>query len=755
MSSIARPLWHDFEQLAVRQPQRFLHELEGLYAQYPNPADARQLTLLKAKALSVMHDDSAAESITLQLLEEAIEANDLFCTAQSNILLSKCYAAQDLSAREKPCLDVALTAARQAKDNDLIVEVICHYAAYYLRKRDRAQTFNYLERAQKQLSADSDPAIRLKVLIDTGTAYYGFQQHDKALPYISSALELSTRMGDINNQLMLLNNISTLYGMLGQFDKAEKVLNQGLALCEEHGIAFQKVQFLFGLGSMFMRKIEPEKALEYLLECEKAGAAINLTDPIYLSDLYSNLAGCHKHLYQNDLAWKRLQQAKEALQSVGNQSKLVELDVNIASYLISEGKLTESRKLLQDAIKYARKQKNYNILVIAQLNMYQSYEAGKNYSKAIAALLELHKVHEEYHHFLMSEQTRDYDGRLQQIISDYHEVERQYSSLKRDIRHSVTNDFLGSSPAHKRVLDSALLAAQHPNASVLITGESGTGKDVLARIIHYNSARKDAPMVAVNMASISATLMESEFFGHKKGSFTGAVSDTRGLFLEANHGTLFLDEISEMPVNLQAKLLRVLESRTLTPVGSSKELEFDTRIISSTNRDLLKMIQDNQFRLDLYHRLNTIEIHIPPLRERPEDIEVLIRHYAEKLAREIKAPIPKLERSFISRLQEYRFPGNVRELRNIIERLLIMHSGEVWTDATLAKLPSLNLLGSSAPAIDIRTRQAILEKQQIIDALQQCAGKQKDAARLLGISESTLTRRIARYKLEIYTRKGR
>lgn len=327
--------------------------------------------------------------------------------------------------------------------------------------------------------------------------------------------------------------------------------------------------------------------------------------------------------------------------------------------------------------------------------------------------------------------------------------------MQRDILQSATSDFIGKSEAHRKVLEAALMAAQHPYATVLILGESGTGKDVIARIIHFNSARKNAALVSVNMAAISPSLMESEFFGHKKGSFTSAVSDNKGHFLEANNGTLFLDEISEMPFNMQAKLLRVLESRKLTPVGSSKEIAFDTRVISSTNRNILQMITNDLFRLDLFHRLNTIEIHIPPLRERPEDIEPLILHYSEKIARELKLPVPKIESSFIRRLQDYRFPGNVRELKNIIERLLIMQSEAVWDSKTLAKLPSLNLGHKPEPGKDIKLRQAMLEKDEIIEALQKCQGKQKDAARLLGVSESTLTRRISAYKLEIYTRKGK
>jgi len=747
--------WKQLDFIAIQHPQRFLAEFDDYANHYANPSDQRQLIYLKAKALHTMQDIDGAEKLVLNLLEEAIEANDLAITAKSNVLLAKCCVSKNAVDKEIPCLEVALSAAKQARDNDLIAEVLCHFAAYYLRQRDRVQTLLYLEKAEKQLTVESDPVLRLKILIDTGSAYYYFKQYDKAILFISSALELSFKLNDINNQLMLLNNISTLYGMVGKFKEAEEVLRKGLAICEEHSIAFQKVQFLFSLGVLFMRLDKYAEALPYLLECESAANSINLNNPKYLSDLHSNLAGCYRNLGQTEQVWEQLELASQAVEASGDPSMKMGLNMNKANYLNSIGKFSDARKLLQEVIRHSKKNKIYDLLIVAQLNVYQSYDMEKNYQKAASSLLYLHHIHEEYHNFLMTEQTKDYDQRIQALMKDYNEVQQQYSSLQKDMRHNASSDFVGKSEAHKKVLEAALLAAQHPYANVLILGESGTGKDVVARLIHYNSVRRDALMVSVNMAAISPSLMESEFFGHKKGSFTGALSDNKGHFIEAHNGTLFLDEISEMPFNMQAKLLRVLESRKLTPVGSSKELVFDTRVISSTNQDILKMIQSDLFRLDLYHRLNTIEIHIPPLRERPEDIEILILHYVEKLARELKVAIPRIDSSFIRGLQEYRFPGNVRELKNIIERLLIMQSGVEWDQRTLAKLPSLNLGRKVSTERDIRTRKENLEKTEIIEALQKCEGKQKDAARLLGISESTLTRRISAYKLEIYTRKGK
>lgn len=741
--------------MAVHDPQRLLKVVEELTEQHITPSDRRKLLQAKAKAMVSLHQYTEAEKEVLNLLEEAIEVNDLEIIAKSNIILSKCYVNLNLPNREKPCLDVAMAAAKQARNNDLITIVLSHYAAMYQRQHDRTQTLLYLEKAEKQLDKDSDPYLRLNLLIDTGTAYYHFQQYDKAIFFISSALELSHKMKDLNNQMTLLNNLSTLYSLVGRYTEAEEMLKRGLSLSEEHDIPFQKVQFLFNLGVLNMRQDKYTEALRLLLDCEQAAKSFNLTNISFWSDLNSNLAGCYRYLGEVDLAWQRLEEARRVLADSADTNTLQELDLNKANYLISLGKYSESRKLLKSVIKYATKNKLFDVLITAQLNLHESYKKANDYVKACSCLLDLHRIHLEYQQYLMTEQTKDYDQRIQILMQDYNEVQQQYSSLQQDIRNYLGSEFVGKSKAHQKVLEAALLAAQHPNASVLLIGESGTGKDVIARMIHNNSARRDAQLIAVNMAAISPNLLESEFFGHKKGSFTGAISDTKGFFLEANQGSLFLDEISEMPFNLQAKLLRVLESRKLTPVGSSRELAFDTRVISSTNRDIMQMIRNDQFRLDLYHRLNTIEIHVPPLRERPEDIEVLVLHYTEKLARELKMPVPKIALSFFHALQQYSFPGNVRELKNVIERLLILQSGTDWDNRILNKLPSLKLGIQSKPDSTIKSRKEKLEKEEIIEALQKCAGKQKAAAKLLGISESTLTRRIVAYNLEIYTRKGR
>jgi len=246
--------------------------------------------------------------------------------------------------------------------------------------------------------------------------------------------------------------------------------------------------------------------------------------------------------------------------------------------------------------------------------------------------------------------------------------------------------------------------------------------------------------VAVNASALPPNLMESELFGHVRGSFTGAVSDHKGKFVQADRSTLFLDEISEMPLELQAKLLRAIETHSITPVGGNRDIAVNCRIISATNRRMSELIHKNLFRLDLYHRLNKVEIHLPPLRERLSDLELLCEHFVERFAKEFALPVPKLEDSFYSRLQKYHFPGNIRELMNIVERIFILKPKLSWDrfqlDGLVDETTNQSLVGTGS----IQENMEQTEYQLILGALQKANWVQKEAARLLGMTESTLSR---------------
>lgn len=326
------------------------------------------------------------------------------------------------------------------------------------------------------------------------------------------------------------------------------------------------------------------------------------------------------------------------------------------------------------------------------------------------------------------------------------QMEEKNSLISKTLEDKIDRQFIGVSKKILNVFEQAKTAAKYPEANVLITGESGTGKENIARIIHYSSTRKDNVFCAVNSSAITETLLESEFFGHKKGSFTGAINDKMGFFEVCNQGTLFLDEIADMPFNLQAKILRATEEKVITRVGDTEPIKTDFRIISATNHDIEKRVEENKFRLDLLHRLNTLHIHIPALRERPEDIKPLLEYYVDYFAVRFNKPGLHIAPEVYDELMKYHFPGNVRELKNMAERAVILCEGN---KLTLSDFPVKSSKSNQAPAdtngVDLKST----EIKIIIEALHNSKYNQTAAADLLGISRDALIRKMKKYNISV------
>jgi two-component system NtrC family response regulator len=286
------------------------------------------------------------------------------------------------------------------------------------------------------------------------------------------------------------------------------------------------------------------------------------------------------------------------------------------------------------------------------------------------------------------------------------------------------------------------------DASVLITGESGTGKELLARGIHYSSPRANGPFVAVNCAAIPETLIESELFGHVKGAFTGAIRDKEGKFELADGGTLFLDEIGELRVDLQSKILRALQEKTVDRVGGSRPVPVDARVIAATNRDIERAVKDGKFREDIYYRLSVITLHMPPLRERKEDIPILAEHFLKKYN---KSEPVTLSPDTLEALKAYGWPGNVRELENVIQRASVLRRGNEITRAELPDKLTKEERGVEDIILNLPEEGISLEeleKSLIIKALEKHKGNQTRAAEYLGITRPTLIYRMEKYGLK-------
>lgn len=329
-------------------------------------------------------------------------------------------------------------------------------------------------------------------------------------------------------------------------------------------------------------------------------------------------------------------------------------------------------------------------------------------------------------------------------LAEHQELLEENLSLRQRLEERYRfENIIAKSSKMQRVIEVIKVVAKS-NATVLITGESGTGKELVARAIQSQSHRRNKPFVAVSCAALPESLLESELFGHEKGSFTGAYAQKKGKFEFANGGTLFLDEIGEMSANIQVHLLRVLEEKEFTRVGGNEPIKVDVRVISATNKDLRKAIEKQEFREDLYYRLNVVSIELPPLRERKEDIPLLAEHFLHKFAMENQKEITGFSPEAMELVLDYDWPGNVRELENAIERAVILAKGGLVTVADLPQ-ENLSLVHLASTGKNLKE----IEKNHVLNVLRETGGNYSEAARILGISRMTLYNKAKEYGFDV------
>src|SRR5207302_6180398 len=332
---------------------------------------------------------------------------------------------------------------------------------------------------------------------------------------------------------------------------------------------------------------------------------------------------------------------------------------------------------------------------------------------------------------------------------DSMQKDKEIDNLRRRLDQKFGLDqIIGQSKQMKDVFAKIQRAAP-VDSTVLILGESGTGKELVAQALHHNSPRKKGPFVAVNCAAVPATLVESELFGHVRGAFTGATDRRMGRFEQADGGTLFIDEIGDFELGLQAKLLRVLETFTLTPVGGHEDRKVNVRVIAATSRDIRMMVEQGTFREDLYYRLNVVTIMLPPLRDRVDDVPLLVEHFLKEIAENKHTAPKRVSPEVMRRMISYRWPGNVRDLRNALESMMVLAEGELLTERDLPERIAEGSRDASNPR-EIPTGLTMdeLEKLAIMKALDECGGNRTHAAGRLKISVRTLQRKLQHYQLE-------
>ncbi len=674
-----------------------------------------------------------------------------------------------------------------------------------LLSNDFEKSLSYYKKALSYFKKNNNTQKISAVMNNIGNIYFYQGMYHEASNYYEYSLSIKNELNDYRNKEKILNNLGIVYTKLGFYKLALEKFIESLKIREEEKDERKIATAKMNIGGLYLNLKDFKKAKKYLLEAKDVfikNSDENDLDYLYsnLSIIYQkekefeksikamekalsfkkkignkvNISNYYLNIGISYYLWKKFDEAQKYLEKSyqlatkysDNNTKLYSL---VYLSLLKTDK-EERLKMLYKALELAINANNKQNLLFVYQYLTNFYENNNNYVKAYVNYQKYMEIKDE----IASENTNKYLMELQkkydiekkikenellkkenELLKLKIESEKKLSKAKktieiqnykielisRELSSKIQRNLIGNSKAIREVLNLAMTCAKYKDVSVLITGENGTGKEIIARIIHYSSPRKEYPFFPINSSAIPETLLESELFGHTKGAFTGADRDKKGIFELANHGTLFLDEIADMPFQLQSKLLRVLEDKTINKIGGNKNFKVDVRIISATNKNILELIDQDKFRIDLFHRINTIHIHIPPLRERPEDIEPILMYYVNFFSKQFNKPVPKIEKSVLEHLKQYDFPGNVRELKNIVERAIILSNEPVLT---LNDFP-IKLSDKQKN----KTENYETEVEKIKKALELNDFNQSKAAKYLGISRDALIRKMKKYNLRI------
>lgn len=401
------------------------------------------------------------------------------------------------------------------------------------------------------------------------------------------------------------------------------------------------------------------------------------------------------------------------------------------------------------AYSYVEKEISSEARVHAKASLESLGLDGETFNKAFSQLQVLSETQKKYLFELL-------DLVSEEIITFHTEIskrEERISALNNQLGNRYSYDSMIGKSKPMQELYGLLDKIKSSESTVLVQGENGTGKELIARALHYNSPRKDAQFVTVNCSAFNENLLDSELFGHVRGSFTGAIKDKKGLFEAADNGTLFLDEIGDMPPSMQVKLLRVLQEGTLTPVGGTEQKKVDVRVVAATNKDLKEMVEDETFREDLYYRINVINLVVPPLRDRKEDIPILTEHFMSRGCKEKNVPMKTFAKRTLEKVFDYPWPGNIRELENEVERLIVLSGDDPKIPAELLS-PRIRDHGDRLKIQGVRVAGRLkdsleeLEKQMIREGLRRTNWNKSRLAKELGISRAGLIMKVEKYNLD-------
>ncbi len=564
-----------------------------------------------------------------------------------------------------------------------------------------------------------------------------------SIKYYENCLSISDSNDESINDISVKSNIAMSYYWLGKHEKALSIL-MGI---KKKWVKQRDPELYFSIvsniGSCYTSFDDFDEALKYYQEELVYVKKSNITSKFI--GVYHNIGHCYWRLSNYSASVEMLELAMEYAMKGTNERDIMLINQTLGSVYFDMGELDTALDRFLIAEKISEEKADYMLQERIKHKIARCYKELGNLESAYSTLLEeIDIVKRSRDDIIKSDDETDASDVVTTGSRQLYIYQDSMTFLSKELIEEIGLPIIGRSKEIKEVIDKALLASKN-NASVLITGESGTGKEAIARLIHYTSARTSNSFIEVNSAVFSASLAISSLFGHKKGSFTGATQDHIGLIQASNKGTLFFDEVGEMPLEIQAMLLRTIESKTIAKLGSSKNEKVDFRLITATNHNIQESTDRSEFRFDLFHRINTIEIHIPPLRERVSDIPLLVKYYLNYFSQELNINCPILTQDALQKLYCYTYPGNIRELKNIVHRLLLFKKNETIKEDDII-LPDDIVSNTQESVINLNLESN--ERQLITIAMNQTNKVMTEAAKLLGISPYALARRIKKYKLE-------
>jgi transcriptional regulator with PAS, ATPase and Fis domain len=726
------------------------------YENNPDPKISKSIARFQLSSLRIISglDDKQNFEDTIEVTIQNILA------MQNSAILAELYAELCFIMLNKRRYQKAVTFGKKAynlvKEKKMISEIKTFYSNYgmaliYTEKYELAKEVLTLGLAKNK---NGDKFISEKLHMHLGLLYRNKQEFQAAISEFLTAQELHDAK-DVSGTVILNVNIASIYAYVGDYQKVISILKSNFEIERNNELDASARSNYVGSFNML---IACATAIQNFENAESAlkmmRSLIKKYDLSHYDDDYYRLAAdvaCGKGDYVN--AEKIYRQSYEIQKEKGLESSFLKSYIN---FLVFIHKYEEALPLCEEALDLIDTDENKVEFLELSNDKVKVLKELKRFEEAFFLFEEIYQKEKELKNSELKQQVENLISENEKKEKQLREKEKRISLFNQNLIREHNINFIGTSAAIKDVIDKSTIAAQHPGINVLIVGESGTGKELIAKYIHHASQVDRHIFQEVNCSAIPETMLESEFFGYKKGAFTGAVQDTKGFIEASDKGTLFLDEIGDLPLNLQPKLLKVLEEKRFTPLGSNITRQVSFRLISATNRNLMEMIGNKEFRADLFNRINSLVIEIPPLRKRPADIIPLTDYFLQNFTREFNMVKPDIDAVGRELLLSYSYPGNVRELRNIIERTMIfVRQGESFNEAL--KTHGFFFSENTQKPKSEKTKYLFssdsmklkeVEKQLVQQALELTGNRKSKAANLLGITASGLTRRLQKFAIE-------